>query len=86
MPPSAFHLIRKKLKTKRDSVFNFGGYDSANKIYGDKNAIQTVTDRTIAGQETLIRKAGHQVGRVLEGGADLATASAKWLSHIHENG
>ena len=37
------------------------------------------------GQETLLRKVGHEVGRVIESGADLASVPAKWIGHMQEN-
>ncbi|CAF3167299.1 unnamed protein product [Rotaria socialis] len=36
-------------------------------------------------QTTLLRKAGDQAGRILEGGADVVIAPAKCLAHMQEN-
>lgn len=71
---------------KRDSVFNFGGVDHSQKIEGDKNHVFASTQSpTNVGQETLIRKTAHQIGRIFEGGADVITSPARWLANMQEN-
>jgi hypothetical protein len=79
------HAIGHQLK-KRDSVFNFGGVDKSQVIKGNNNHIMATTENPSAeGQETLLRKTAHQIGRIFEGGADLATAPAQWLKSIQQN-
>ena len=75
--------------SKRNSIFNFGGAESnvENKptILGENNNINIGIDPSKIPQETLVRKVGHEVGRVLESGADLVTAPVKWMNHMQEN-
>lgn len=71
---------------KRDSIFNFGGADNSQNIEGDRNSIFGSTQSPAnVGQETLIRKTAHQIGRLLEGGTDVITSPVRWLAHMQEN-
>lgn len=71
---------------KRDAFFNIGGVDKTQLIKGDHNRIMVTTDNpTTDGKETLLRKSAHEIGRILESGADLADAPAQWLKFIQQN-
>lgn len=71
---------------KRDAFFNFGGSDKSQSIKGNHNKVFAPTENPATeGQETLLRKTGHQVGRIIESGADLATAPAQWLKSVIDN-
>ena len=64
---------------------NFGGSEKNAKIAGNDNKILFNDGPSNEEQETLLRKTGAQVGRLLEGGTDLMVAPAKWLVHMQEN-
>jgi hypothetical protein len=79
------HAIGHRLK-KRDSVFNFGGVDKSQMIKGSHNTIlETTENPSTEGQETLLRKTAHKIGRIFESGGDLATAPAQWLKSMQQN-
>jgi hypothetical protein len=79
------HVVERKLK-KRDSVFNFGGSDNKQEINGNNNHVGVTTKNPATiGQETLLRKTAHQIGRIFESGADLANAPAQWINSIQQN-
>lgn len=75
------HLLK-----KRDAFFNFGGVDKTQLIKGNHNNVMLTTDNpTVEGKETLLRKSAHEIGRILESGADLASAPAQWLKLMQKN-
>lgn len=65
--------------------WKFGTNEDHNTIHGNDNKVEIHNGVSKQGQETLVRKAGHEIGRVLEGGTDILTAPAKWLNHMQEN-
>lgn len=66
-------------------LWNIGGHENHQKVHGNENQINIGVEPSRVGQETLLRKAGHQLGRVLEGGSDLLVAPAKWINHMQSN-
>ena len=94
MPPPIFNT-RTFQPAKRDAPTNnpggewfktnFGGNEKNAKIAGNDNKIIFNGGSSKEEQETLLRKTGAQVGRLLEGGTDLVVAPAKWLAHMQEN-
>ncbi|CAF3091563.1 unnamed protein product [Rotaria socialis] len=83
MTPAVTHLAN--LRRLKRGGFSIGGSENNPTITGTQNVVSIGTDSSSSGQETLIRKAGHQIGRVFEGGADLVTAPVRWLTHMQEN-
>ena len=81
-----FNTTRLSL-VKRDLLnFNVGGIEKENpKINGNDNHVIIGAQSTKEEETTLLRKAGSQVGRLLESGTDVAIAPAKWLVHMQEN-
>jgi hypothetical protein len=80
------------LKTQRRSIVtrslfksNIGGSESNPYIQGNDNRITYGGAAKLEEPATLLQKAGHQVGRILEGGTEIVTAPAKWLGHMQEN-
>ncbi len=64
---------------------NLGGSENNPKIIGNGNAVHFGTGHEKEEDKTLLRKAGTQVGRILEGGTDIVVSPAKWLAHMQEN-
>lgn len=80
------HNSARRILVKRGFLhFNLGGEESNNIIKGNSNNFSMVTRSKNLEDETLLRRTGHEFGRVLQGGADLAVAPAKFLAHIQEN-
>lgn len=76
----------RRIIVKREFLrFNLGGEESNNIIKGNNNNFSMVTRSKNPEDETLLRRTGHEIGRVLQGGADLAVAPAKFLANIQEN-
>lgn len=73
------HAVNKR------GVFNFGGCEYNPSVEGDSNQVSIGVAPGHMGQETLLRKTGAQIGKIIEGGADLITVPAKWLNHMQEN-
>jgi hypothetical protein len=72
--------------SKRDLFrWNLGGEEQNNVITGNQNDLHVEGSSGNENGQTLVRKAGHQIGKVFEGGADLIIAPAKWLAHMQEN-
>ena len=72
--------------SKRSLIsWRFGSHEQHNSIQGSNNKLEVNSGISKPGQETLIRKAGHEIGRVLEGGTDVLTAPAKWINHMQDN-
>ena len=71
----------------RRSLFqsNVGGSESNPSIQGNDNQITYGAGTKSEEPVTLVQKAGHQVGRILEGGTEIVTAPAKWLGHMQDN-
>jgi hypothetical protein len=89
MPPTAHHIVPRSESSKRNSFLNFGSaetnVDNKPIISGEYNNVNIGVDPSKMGQETLMRKVGHEVGKVIEGGADLVTTPVKWIGHMQEN-
>lgn len=64
---------------------NIGGKENNVNIDGTNNKIMLSNAPQEEQDETLLRKTGTQVGRLLEGGTDIIVAPAKWLNHMQEN-
>ncbi|CAF3311157.1 unnamed protein product, partial [Rotaria socialis] len=71
----------------REQLFRIdvGGFEKNPQISGTDNKVFYGDGASREQQTTLLRKAGDQPGRILEGGADLEIASTKWLAHMQEN-
>lgn len=82
-----FNPRRLNLSKRALLKVNFGGRESNPYIAGDRNQItfNASPQQQAEDEETLLRKAGTQVGKILEGGTDLVIAPAKWLVHMQEN-
>jgi hypothetical protein len=76
--------VRRYSRVKRLFKWNIGGQETNHLIQGNDNVV-TNGDSNKPGEETLLRKAGSQVGKVLQGGTDLVVAPAKWLAHMQDN-
>jgi hypothetical protein len=64
---------------------NIGGHESNPQINGANNQVLSVGEPEKGEPSTLLRKAGNQVGKILEGGTNIVIAPAKWLAHMQEN-
>lgn len=66
---------------------NLGGHETNPNAYikGNENKVIFGGGDDQDLQLTLLRKAGHQAGRLLEGGTDVAMAPAKWIKDMQEN-
>ena len=85
MPVAMFH-DRHSRDVKRDVLhWNFGGQEQSNVIQGNNNHFTATHASKTQSDETLLRKAGAQLGRVIEGGTDLVISPAKWLGYMQEN-
>ncbi|CAF0899949.1 unnamed protein product [Adineta ricciae] len=79
-----FHL-RKFRHNKRAAIrWNIGGHEQNTVISGANNSLRT-TNPVDSNDETLLRKFGSQLGRMLQGGTDIVISPAKWLSHMQDN-
>jgi hypothetical protein len=89
MPVAVFnpnrHLIMKRAILEELVKINFGGAENSAHIKGNENKVSIGGGMSDDEQLTLLRKAGQEFGKVLEGGADIVTSSAKWIGHIQEN-
>jgi len=70
--------------------WNVGGQEitnSHNNIINANNSVVSVgiKEGKLLDDETLLRKAGSQIGRILEGSADLAVSPARWINHMQQN-
>jgi cell division GTPase FtsZ len=84
--PSVMFTVSRPHHAKRSLLrWNFGGQEVNHVIEGDNNNLSSYADSKKPGQDTLIRKAGNEIGRVLEGATDVVVAPAKWLSHMQDN-
>ena len=64
---------------------NIGGQEQNPKIHGNNNKVMFGSAADAEAQLTLLRKAGQQVGKILEGGTDVVLAPAKWLAHMQDS-
>ncbi|CAF4262950.1 unnamed protein product [Rotaria magnacalcarata] len=66
---------------------NIGGHEKNTNHYinGNDNNLNFDSEESQEEQLTLLRKAGQQAGRILEGGTDVAMAPVKWLAHMQDN-
>jgi hypothetical protein len=78
-------ILNRRLFKRQLFRWNLGGHESNNIISGNNDKMVVNNGPKKVDEETLARKAGHQIGRVLEGGADLVVAPAKWIAHMQEN-
>jgi hypothetical protein len=74
----SFHSIQKR------RLWNFGRNENNPRVDGDLNQISIGVGPAKVGQETLLRKSGHQLGRGLEGGSDFLVAPTKWINHMQD--
>ncbi|CAF1314341.1 unnamed protein product [Adineta ricciae] len=77
--------IRRSLVKRQFMKWNIGGHETNPSITGSNNKVFLPVTEDIKEQETLLRRAGDQVGKILEGGTSVVLAPAKWLSHMQEN-
>jgi hypothetical protein len=87
MPPAMFNTSRVQLVKRELLKMNIGGRETNPHVIGDRNHISfnTGSRKEEDGEETLLRKTGTEIGRILEGGTNVVLAPAKWLSHMQEN-
>ena len=86
MPTIMFNeTVSHSLVKRQFMKWNVGGHETNPSITGSNNHVFLPSTPDIKEQETLLRKAGDQVGKLLEGGASVALAPAKWLSHMQDN-
>lgn len=85
MPSSMYNSARRTLVKREFLRWNIGGQESNNIIKGNNNKFSMATRSKYPEDETLLRRTGHEIGRVVQGGADLVVAPAKFLVHIQEN-
>jgi hypothetical protein len=78
--------VRRPWHVKRELFkVNIGEHESNPQIAGNNNKVLTAADLEKGEPSTLLRKAGDQVGKILEGGTSIVVAPAKWLAHMQEN-
>lgn len=87
MPPPMFNARRLPLVKRGILEFtnNIGGKETNVNIDGTNNKIMLGPSSQKEEEETLLKKTGTQVGRLLEGGTDIVVAPAKWLNHMLDN-
>ncbi|CAF1266602.1 unnamed protein product [Rotaria magnacalcarata] len=85
MPPTTSTNIHHVLVKRQLLRFNLGGQEQNPDISGHKNQVMYGSAADSEMKLTLLRKAGHQAGRILEGGTDIVVASARWLTYMQEN-
>jgi hypothetical protein len=86
MLPTMLNRTRTRSFVKRQLIkINFGGHENNPSIGGSNNKVVLPGEQEHEEQSTLLRKAGHQVGKIIVGGTDIATAPAKWLNHMMDN-
>ncbi|CAF1023490.1 unnamed protein product [Adineta steineri] len=74
------------LRAKRELIkTNLGGHETNAHVAGDDNKINFYGKPESPEETTLIRKAGDQVSKILEGGTSIVVAPAKWLANIQDN-
>ena len=64
--------------------WNLGGQENNNVVEGNNNKMNVPPSPSQPNRETLLRKTGTEIQKVLEGGADVLVAPSKWLSHMQE--
>lgn len=79
-----FHIRNLKRSSRAAIRWNLGGHEQNTLISGNHNSMGTMNPLD-TNDETLLRKIGHQFGRVFEGSTDLVLSPAKWLSHMQDN-
>ncbi|CAF2057506.1 unnamed protein product [Rotaria magnacalcarata] len=85
MPPTTSTNIHHVLVKRQLLRFNLGGQEQNPDISGDNNKVMFGSAADAKMKLTLLRKAGHQAGRILEGGTDIVVAPARWLTYMQEN-
>ena len=85
MPPTTSANIHHVLVKRQLIRFNLGGQEQNPDISGHKNQVMYGSAADSEMKLTLLRKAGHQAGRIIEGGIDVVIAPVRWLMHMQEN-
>ena len=85
MLPITLSATHRSLAKRQLMKFNLGGHESNANIKGNENKVAFGGEMGANGQRTLLRKAGHEIGKILEGGVDIVISPAKWLAHMQEN-
>ncbi|CAF3628474.1 unnamed protein product [Rotaria socialis] len=85
MLSSKFNTSHRSMIKRQLFRINFGGLEKNPQISRTDNKVTYGNEASPEQQTTLLRKAGDQAGRILEGGADVVIAPAKCLAHMQEN-
>ncbi|CAF4284864.1 unnamed protein product, partial [Rotaria magnacalcarata] len=85
MLSSKFNTSHRSIIKRQLLKINLGGLEKNPQISGTNNKVSYGDGASREQQKTLLRKAGDQAGRILEGGTDVVIAPAKWLAHMQEN-
>ncbi|CAF3273736.1 unnamed protein product [Rotaria socialis] len=85
MLSSKFNTSHRSIIKRQLLKINLGGLEKNPQISGTNNKVSYGDGASREQQTTLLRKAGDQAGRILEGGTDVVIAPAKWLAHMQEN-
>ena len=85
MSSSIFNTSHRSIVKRQLIKINLGGLEKNPQISGSDNKVVYGLEVGLEEQTTLLRKAGSQVGRILEGGTDVVIAPVKWLDHMQEN-
>ena len=73
------------LRRSKRGPFNFGGSENNPDVRGSNNIVHIGLDPRRIGEETLVRKIGQQIGRLVESTVDIASAPSRWLTHMQDN-
>ncbi|CAF3682292.1 unnamed protein product, partial [Rotaria socialis] len=79
MLSSKFNTSHRSMIKRQLFRINFGGLEKNPQISRTDNKVTYGNEASPEQQTTLLRKAGDQAGRILEGGADVVIAPAKCL-------
>ncbi|CAF5200543.1 unnamed protein product, partial [Rotaria magnacalcarata] len=73
---SKFNISHRSIIKRQLFRINFGGLEKNPQITGNDNKVSYGDGASREQQTTLLRKAGDQAGRILEGGTDVVIAPA----------
>ncbi|CAF4060280.1 unnamed protein product [Rotaria magnacalcarata] len=82
MLSSKFNISHRSIIKRQLFRINFGGLEKNPQISGTDNKVSCGDGASREQQTTLLRKAGDQAGRILEGETDVVIAPAKWLVNM----